>query len=268
MEKISIRWAASTATLFITSILLSCQQPSIHEVIPQKETNAAMTAFVKQGVSQATPEEMDSWSARYKKLSFEELKLFNKLLNDHILDKTTQSFTNAQGRVSASQMSLLTAEVKKLEEFSGKVNQASMESYQKPYNQLSPEELDLILNRVYLPIDLLYWQTAESAKAAKVAACSQDSHPFTASLVDGGSISHNGWSYKSDPNHPNDCDYQIKYPAYSSRFSPRNPISKVMCDSFNNRIAYMQRSQTTLLLFGNARMNLAGGMGTFDVDMR
>ena len=244
-------------TIICTSFIFGCQQPSSQEVTPQNEQEVAMTAFVKQGVNQATTEEMENWVARYKKLSFDELELFNKILN-----------TYAQGRVSESQMSLLTAEVQKLQEFSKKVNQTAMNTYHKPYNQLSEEELSLVLTKVHLPIDLLYWQTAEPIKGGKVAACSQDSHPFTASLVNGGTISHTGWSYKSDPKHPNDCDYQVRYPAYSVRFSPRNPISKAMCDSFNNRIAYTQRSQTTYLLFGNNRINLAGGMATFDVDMQ
>ncbi|PKK36774.1 hypothetical protein BWI96_10410 [Siphonobacter sp. SORGH_AS_0500] len=255
-------------TIIGTSLILGCQEPSSQQVTPQNGQEVAMAAFVKQGVNQATTEEMENWVARYKKLSFDELELFNKILNTYVLEKTTKNFSNAQGRVSESQMSLLTAEVKKLEEFSKKVNQASMNTYHKPYNQLSEEELSLVLTKVHLPIDLLYWQTAEPIKAGKVAACSQDSHPFTASLVNGGTISHTGWSYKSDPKHPNDCDYQVRYPAYSVRFSPRNPISKAMCDSFNNRIAYTQRSQTTYLLFGNNRINLAGGMGTFDVDMQ
>ncbi|CAA9299277.1 MAG: hypothetical protein AVDCRST_MAG56-5371 [uncultured Cytophagales bacterium] len=171
--------------------LSACQGEKEAVTQPKVEVNTAkvtslVTEIDRKGV---TPREAEDFLARFKSMNADELDLFNRL--DGEKAKT----------VYKDQPAAL-GEIDRVLAYRKNALQASLKMFAKPYNQLSPDQMDVVFTTL-----------KASENAARTAACPKwfSNTAFTTAYNDG--LINETWG-QVEPNNQGDCDCWIRYPNY------------------------------------------------------
>jgi hypothetical protein len=253
--------------LLLTGI--SCQrnaEPQLSPAIPKQEVADLLSRAYQRG----TPEEYAAITEAYKHLSFEELELFNQLKTEQDVIRIKQKVSSAGGRVSQTEMTQMSNELRRVGDFRTALNKRAVQLYGKPYNQLEEGLVDQLMNQMSTEehYSFAFERPDASARVDQTNACSEASFLLVSTRVSDGRTGYASWTSRRTPG-TTDCDYEYAFPGYFVYFDPKDWFAGQLCDSFNNRIARRYATSHTRLLFGNRGVWLwIGYPGLLSITMR
>lgn len=253
--------------LLLTGV--SCQRDAEPQLAPAVQSQK-VTDLLSRAYQKGTPEQYAAITEDYKRLSFEELELFNQLKSEQDMAKVKKSAGSAGGRVSQEQMTQVSNELRRAGEFRTALNKRALQAYGKPYNQLEDGLVDQLMGQVMTDEHYSFsFENADaSARVDQTNACSEASFLLSSTKVNDGRTGYSSWTTRRTPG-TTDCDYEYAFPGYFVYFDPKDWFADQLANSFNNRIARRYATGYTRLLFGNRGVWLwIGYPGLLSITMR
>ena len=218
------------------------KQETDKKIISSKVENLVQKAFVKE----ASADEIEKFVLDYRSMNTDELNTFN---DEQIAKKAKEIANNPAGLEELEKVAAMRIEVNKL----------SNAKFKKPYNQLSPDQLNTLMDE--------FEGKSEGSKSSKVASTASCGAWFFDRSYTRGTIARFGADYLATVNayragtQPDlanpDCDCRIGFgtTAYN-RVVPSGNVAGSLLGAFGNNIGGRIANGGTYFIVGQKRANL------------
>ncbi len=236
----------SGSALAIIITVTACRKEKAPSTTETPKTKASITELVQKLSAPNTTADYAAFKEAYASLNAEELEQFEELrLKSDSANLTRKAAEGSNGRITNSQETLISAELKRAKELRSKVYAASLSKFSKPFNKLSEDETDELFNSL------------EEKSGVTIAACPTASYPSVAYYRSYAGTSYYGiWDMGTDGS--TDCDYEYRFDGYYYYASARNVATQNLLNSFgtavSRRIIYYTDGYDTALLLGAGRV--------------
>lgn len=236
----------SVAGLAIVIAVAACQKEKTSATLETPKAKVPLTELAQKLSTTNTPSDYAAFKEAYSSLTTDELEQFEELrLKSDSVYLTRKAAAATNGRISTSQETLISAELKRAKDVRSNVYAASLSKFRKPFNKLSNEETNELFNSL------------EKKSDVTIAACPTASYPSSATYRSYAGTNYYGiWDMGNAGS--TDCDYEYRFDGYYYYVSARNVATQNLLNSFgtavSRRLIYYTDGYDTAVLLGAVRV--------------
>lgn len=235
-----------TTGVALMVLAAACQKEKASTAVETPKEKVSLTELVQKMYAPSDPSGYAAINAAYASLNAEELQQFEEIrLKNDSVQLTKKAAEASNGRISASQETQISADLRRAKDIRSGVYTASLSKFNKPFNKLSEEEKNELFNSLERKSDFT------------IAACPTASYPLIAYYRSYAGTNYYGiWDMGTAGS--SDCDYEYRFDGYYYYASARNVASQNLLNSFgtavSRRLIYYTDGYDTALLLGAGRV--------------
>ncbi len=235
-----------TSGIALVILAAACQKEKTGAAVETPKEKVSLTELVQKLSAPNNPADFAAFQAAYASLNAEELQKFEEIrLKNDSVRLTRKAAEASNGRISASQETQISADLRRAKDVRAGVYTASLSKFNKPFNKLSQEETNELFNSL------------EKKSDFTIASCPTASYPSTAAFR-----AYSGQNYYGiwDMGTPgsSDCDYEYRFDGYYFYVAAQNVDTQYLLWSFGSavsrRLIYYTDGYDTAILLGKTRV--------------
>ena len=236
-----------TTGIALVVLAAACQKEKTGTAVEAPKEKVNLTALVQKMSESSDSSGYAALKAAYASLDAEELQQFEELrLKKDSLYLTQKAAEASNGRVSASQETLINAQLRRAKDIRSGVHTAALSKFNKPFNKLSEKETNELFNSLERKSDFT------------ISSCPTASYPSVAYYRTYSGQSYYGiWDMGSTGS--SDCDYEYRFDGYYYYASAQDFDTYLLLNSFgtavSRRIIYYTDGYDTAILLGATRVH-------------